>query len=636
MSGRWGFRLRWGLLATMVALLAARYVTSRCWVNRSVVVGGGGPPAVLVALSSSHRTIEKWDWNTNRMESIATFEGGPIAGMLCTDDGKFVWLDDGTLHTIELDPPHEHRQWKTAFSGDEDSSQLSILGTSPNSRLVAVQCVQPDFGAPFHFRESDLVVIDVETAEEVSRKHWNSRMGPAIVSGEFESFSQLARETPEEPRHGEWRLTDQGTWELLPPDSNRYDFVQVVKDAAGRVRGVLLTEPLSPGENLEGTAVAALSPDGEHVLRRNRKLFLAHAGRRDVQALPTRISDIVRASFTDDGKHFLVDDVFGDVQVYESETGRLVSSTTSGMTWHSIVAGLAATFVVIAFGWLWLSFREKTQLGTIVDFHAAAIAAQIAIFSFIMQLQFLDSQWLVDLCASVGFTATAALGVATGWYWTYGPGDFAVKLKWGFLSILAIAIVPTFALASLEAPYYMQFLLLIPAFAGLFAASVTAFLLSPIRVLGWQASDEPVPFQARRFSLASMMLVIAGVSVVLAFLKFTFDVLGAPDVLGVAMVFLPIAVAGLFLPAIAIMNAGLHRRILLGIGVAASISGGIMAGTDQRVGNWIWSAYVAMYCFVATTMLVILAMAILARKHGWRWRKAQALAGDVPSLERAA
>src|SRR5690349_5567266 len=126
MSDRSSSRWRWLLLAVIVVLLVARFATSRYWVSRSVV--GGGPPAVLVAETSGHRTIEKWDWKANRRETIGKFDRGPIArGMLCTGDGMFVWFAEGTLHTVDVAPPHEHRQWKTTAPSNDETNQFTLL-----------------------------------------------------------------------------------------------------------------------------------------------------------------------------------------------------------------------------------------------------------------------------------------------------------------------------------------------------------------------------------------------------------------------------------------------------------------------------------------------------------------------------
>jgi hypothetical protein len=195
--------------------------------------------------------------------------------------------------------------------------------------------------------------------------------------------------------------------------------------------------------------------------------------------------------------------------------------------------------------------------------------------------------------------------------------------------------VPSLTLASQDPPDYRLIRLVAPPFAALFAASVTAFMLSPIGMLGWRASDAPLAFRARRFGLASMMILIALLSVVLGFLKLIFTAPEGRNVMNIAMAFLPTAVVGLALPAIVILNASRWWRISLGIAVATFVVGGMLARTLQR-GRFVgWSEDSASYFFAAASTLVILGMAILARKHGWRWRKAQALAGEVPSLEAA-
>lgn len=637
MSGRWGFRLRWALLAATVALLGARYVTSRCWVNRSVVVGGGGPPAVLVALSSSHRTIEKWDWNTNRMESIATFDGGSIlGGWLCTGDGKFVWFNKGTLLVVDLEPPHEHREWKTTLAS-VDANDFKLVGTSANSRFAVVQCESYLSGSGVPKWEADLLVIDLQTGEEVSKKRWDSQIELALVSGEFTSRDVV---TLLGNTQADWRLTNEGEWEELPLDPYRYDFVDVTKDAAGNFRGRTSGEGLVPGQSYESTTLKALSPGRKHVLRRdgnNVRLFLLHQGRRDVQVLPIAFSYFVNSSFTADGEHLVVDDVFGDVHVFQSETGRLVASTRSGLTWYCAVVAVAVAFMGIALSWLLLSFRQSAPLWAVVDLHGAAMAGQIAVFTSTSELQHrIAPEWMIPLTGGVAGVATAAFGIALGWYWSYGRASFISKLKSSGLSILAIALVPALSLASQDPPEYRLIRLVAPPFAGLFAASVTAFVLAPVGIVGWRASDEPLTFHARRFGLAAIMILIALVAVVLGFLKLILSAPEIRDMLSVVMVLLPTAVVGLALPALVILNASRRWRILLGIGVAAVVVGGMLTRTLQRGRFGAWNEDAAPYFFAAATTLVILVMAVLARKHGWRWRKAQALAGDVSSLEAAA
>jgi hypothetical protein len=650
MSSRRTSSWRWLLLVVMVAMIGARVAMFRCWVHRTVITGGGGPPAVLVNLSTHGRTIATWDWVTNHMEPIATFPGGPIAsGMQCTSDGKFVWFADDMLHTIDLHPPHERHAWTTTLPSGHYAGYYKLVGASANSRFVVVQCTPPpsDPTAPYTY-ETDLRVIDLHTGEEVSPKHWNSDTKSTFVPGEFKSVTWQPPAGALRNVEEDWRLTDQGAWELLPPDPNRHAFVEVVEDGAGGYRGLSDDERLNKKLRYESTDLEAVSPDGQHVLRRRGRivrmfpphhgeLLLAHTGRRDVQVLETTNSHFVNASFTLDGKHVLVDDIFGDIQVFESETGRIVARTSSGWAWHWIVFGLSAGFAMMAACWLFLAFRQKLPLWTIVDLHAAAIAGQLGIFSLwrVAQTQ-IAPDILMPFTLGLSPVATAALGIGVGWYWAYSRANFVTKFKWGALSILAIGVVPAITMVADATSGNLAVRLVVPSFAGLFAASVTAVLLWPIGTLGWRASDEPISFQARRFGLASMMLLTGGVAIAAAFLRLVLNASNVLELFAFVLSVVPIAVVGFLLPSLLLMNLGNRWPIALGIGVALLHI--IVTGAwcyQATLLSTQWSFRASLFSFAAATGLVILAMAMLARKHGWRWRMAQPLVSEVSSLETA-
>lgn len=617
-SERWDNRWNWRMtfIFALAVLVLARFQLGQWWSDRTLVTGGGGPPAVLVRSSRHHQTLETWDWRTNRTTTIAMLEGhlnGPQ--ILCTGDRKVVWFADGMLHTDDLEAPGQRRSWKTSLPKDE-SYRFAVVGTSADFRYVVVQYT-PGY---------EVLVIDLRTGEEFSKKHWPNRLEATFAPGEFTS------------RHETWRLTDEGVWELSPGIADSPPHVDIAVDQGGNRRQLLGQGSYKNGELPEQLEVKAWMPSGQHLLLRRggEVLMLAHVGRGEVQVLPISTYYAWASCFTTDGEQLLVTDVYGDVHVVDAASGEIVASSRSGAHWRWTVGGLSTACLCIAGLWGTFAFQQKEPLRAIVDLHVAAMAGQIALFSFLPALPMIWPGWIAPITDGTILSVTAAFGMAVGWYWMYGPASLRAKLQHGLLSILSIAVVPSIVMAG-RAPS-LATALVMPSFAGLFAACAMAMMLVPCSLTSWRASKEPLQSPLRRFGLAAMMLVIAGASVVLGFLNLIFMPSSRGVAADVAMTMLPVAVLGLLWPTIALMSIDRSWRIALGIGIAVWIVATMAARTVQLPVMASWYVDRAAYSFLATTAPLILGIAALARKHGWRWRRAvQPLAtSEDQSLEAAA
>lgn len=626
---RWDDRWHWRMtfIFALAVLVLARFQLGQRWSDRTLVTGGGGPPAVLVNWSSGGWTIETWDWSTNQTAKIAALARYPNRrGIICTGDRRVMWFDEGMLHSVDLEPPHEQQQWATPYTAAE-RRDVHVVGTSVNSRFVAVECEHSAIGGygPY-FDFAEVAVIDRQTGEVVSniRRRDFTRVTPVV--GLFEADRGL------------WRLTDEGEWELVPARDDPRPQVSIAVDPAGNRRRLLDRDNFINQEGYDYPEIRALSPDGQHILmhRNGKLLFLAHEGSRDVHVLPIATHYTWAPCFTAESKHLVVTDVYQDLHAFDAATGKIVASTRYGAHWHWGAGILSAACLGVAFSWIALAFRQQQPVWAVVDIHAAAMAGQMALFGYLLVMPEIRPEWLVPPREGTILCITGVFGIAVGWYWTYGRASLGARLKWGLLSILVIAIVP--AVAMVHRAAFLASALLLPPFCGLFAACVTALALLPFSLLPWRVSDQSPENQARRFGLASMMLVVTGISVIVGFLNLFFLPSSRGVAAEVAIVLLPIAVLGLLWPAVVMMNVGRWWRIALGIGVAVLVVGGMVVYSTHRPATLSWHADRAAYWFVVTTGPLLLGMATLARKHGWRWRRAvQPLAtSEDQSLEVAA
>lgn len=626
---RWGshWRWRWMLFVALVVLVTARVALGQWWRSPQLVFGGGGPPAVLLNWSSGGWTIETWDWSTNQTAKIVALARYPNRrGIICTGDRRVMWFDEGMLHSVELEPPHEQQQWATPYAAAE-RRDVHVVGTSVNSRFVAVECEHSAIGGygPY-FDFAEVAVIDRQTGEVVSNIRRRDHTRPTPVAGLFKDYREL------------WRLTDEGEWESVAAKDDPQPYAAIVVESSGKRYRLRERVSLKPQEEFEYSEVKALSPDGQHILlqRNGYLLLLAHEGNREVQVLPIATHYSWAPSFTTDSKHLVATDVYQDLHAFDATTGKIVASTRYGAHWHWGAGILSAACLGVAFSWIALAFRQQQPVWAVVDIHAAAMAAQMALFGYLLVMPEIRPEWLVPPREGTILCITGVFGIAVGWYWTYGRASLGARLKWGLLSILVIAIVP--AVAMVHRAAFLASALLLPPFCGLFAACVTALALLPFSLLPWRVSDQSPENQARRFGLASMMLVVTGISVIVGFLNLFFLPSSRGVAAEVAIVLLPIAVLGLLWPAVVMMNVGRWWRIALGIGVAVLVVGGMVVYSTHRPATLSWHADRAAYWFVVTTGPLLLGMATLARKHGWRWRRAvQTLAtSEDQSLEAAA
>ncbi len=643
----WGSRWRLALVVAVVVLVAARYVVARSWKSRTLVIGSGDPPAIVHSSTIHGGMIETWDWTTNQTQTVGPVDLHPAPEGIRLVGGKtIVWLAGGDLHTLDLESPHARRTWKTPFPFDARSpSRFTLVGTSADHRLAVVQFEPMVQGSAGNVWSSDeLAVIDIETGEVLSNRSWHSRMNASFEPGVFETYHVPGPSTdPNEPeRGGRWRLTEQGGWELLPPSKtpNWVDnYVLGAVDAAGRWR------LLAPGEvPIKGKETGELlkpwSPDAEHVVMRgnnNQELLLVHKTTKEIQSLGTDFSFQTLPTWTADLQHFVVTDANDDLLVFEMATGRVVASEVSGSFWRRFARGISAALTGAALCWIALAARQSEPLWAIVDLHVAGIIGQLAVYSLVGTILQTGLNWLTAFVAGAVPAVTVAFGMAIGWFFVNSQTNSGTKLKWSLLSTAVIALVPALTIALHIPPSLIFLAILLPVLSGLFFACVTAMILAPVTLLtGWRACDQPIEHKHGRFGLASLMLLIAGVAVVMGCVKLDLLPSNGEAILDGAMYLVPVFAIGLGWPGVAMLNINRRWRMGLGLGIAALIAGAMVARTWLRPVGWPMDFDRTAFGFAAATAPLVLGMAILFRKFGWRWRKVSAPVEQAVSSEAAA
>lgn len=645
MTERWGTHWKWrlGLLVAVVVLIGARYVAARSWKNRKLVANCGGPPAMVYASSIHKSAIEAWDWNGDQTRTLATIEKHPAAEGMLRAGKRVVWVAGGNLEMVDLEPPFARRKWKVPFQYEEGPFKpLTMVGASPDQRFVVVQYQRLGLEMEADgdvFGSHDLAVIDVETGDVVSNKHWHSQMQAEVDSGEFMSYYSLGTSTdPKEPNRGRWRLTESGDWELLATITTNARSTTIVRNALGHRRSLAADEVPKPDEAREYTT--PVLHNQEHVVVRSEsydEFLVGHAESGEVQRLGEGFSG-APISFSDDEKYLIAVDHHDDIHVFETATGRKVAFDWSGSFWRWFVRGIASVWLVAAGAFLVTSWRQPEFRWGLIDLHLAGMTSQMALFGFLTTANEAMSDWLTPIGAGAGIAATVVFGMGVGWYWIHGNAPIIARLRHGVLSIVAIGIVPAAALLCYNPPSDMAYVVLVPAFSGLFFASVTAMVLAPFSMTGWRVSDRAIQARGRGFGLASMMLMITGVAVVMGFFKLDLLPPIEDGALDVAMFFVPVFAVGLLWPGIAMLNIGRKWRITivvaLGIILAAAMAGRIVLrrwGWDSGFDTDGVSVGVA-----GMTAVFMLHMMLLVRKFGWRWRRASAPAAELVPMEIAA
>lgn len=640
MNERGAWRWRMALLVAVAVLLGARYYAARNWMNRKLAIDGGGPPAILQSRSMHHSAIETWDWNTRQFQTLVELDMHPtVDGVLRAGD-KVVWLQGGELHSIDLKAPDARRRWKTPFPyADNSVNPHSLVGASVDHRLVVVQFdhlveTQPN---TFTMDAVELAVIDIETGEVVSTKHWHSRMSPGLEAGEFESnYIRGTSTDPNEPTMARWRLTERGDWELAsatPPNSS----MTMAKGPAGRWRRLPAGGKPAQDETSESGFICVRCP--EHFVIQTStfgdrsELLLGHANTDEIQRLGY-YSNTSPPSFSDDQKHVIVNDANDDLRVFESATGRLVASDTSGSFWRRFVHGVSAASLCVALGWLVSSWRQGEFRSAMFDLHAAGMAGQLAFFGNLLAYSEAGPRWLMPLGMGAMSAITVVFGMLVGWSWIHGDLPLVARLRQGLLSIAAMGMVPA-GMLLVYVPLSMAYVALVPSFGGLFVASLTAMILAPFSMTGWRVNDRPIEARGRGFGLASMMLMVAGTAVVMGFLRLNILPIVPEALLEIVMYVAPAVLLGIVWPAIAMLNMGGPMRISLEVVIVALIPI-VMAGRYCVRGWNPWGFDTMPMGFGAVAGVYVLAMVLLLRKWGWRWRKAPAAAIERARLEAAA
>ncbi len=642
MSNWLGSHWRWRVAMVLIAATLVGYAAWQAgrWKWRKLVESGSFPVVYRAVHRDGSQSVEAFDWKSGRrwtITTIAPYYRSDLALLLKVVPGSeaIAWQSGGELHVVNIQPPHRERIYRLP-SLPRDSGLVRVTSdlkfavfqaAGGGERVVAVTKAMRRVWWRSPLPTSELVVVDLKSGEFVSARKWQSVVIEGENAAEFESFS--AAESPRdstEPIYGRWKLTDEGTWELLKKgDEFPTQLVEVAKNASGEWRLVDAAHPASLGDEVHLGVAARTIPELKRTLVYDASLANLRVVNPETKQLWTIAGNEVTGwQVAEDGLTIAVSNRFDDILVFDVLTGKVIARETSGSGRRIQLLVVGISLLVLAAVWTLIGVRETALPWGMFDALNASLVVQAAVYPVeaCFDLPHLHILIVWRALGPIHVLQGGMVGAAilTGWYLAHGRHWIAVRWLLGTLWLAALTVpLVLFSRGRFASEPIAGFR---TAFViGLLMSSLAAAVAVVFRPVGWTigpAEDRPAPW---RFGLMPMLTLVSSVGIAI-FLFQSLLMINDSDWLFWSVGAL---VLGVPLVGVLFLESGWMRA--LGVVATLVVAVGAISWRALASGNLVHPPFfIGEGITTASSALTILIPCLVLRAHGWTWTRAEAAA----------
>ncbi len=664
MSEQWGSHWRWRLALLVVTglLLGYGWTLAEQWKTR-LAVSGGAPPAVVRVVHRDHQTLEAYDWANGKQWTIAEIGaedrhwdptqivcgGKSVAWQTIAEPGI-------VLHVMDIAPPANRRSYGIPI----DPDAVGLVGISTDERFAVFLTWGyrvPDGAGGTKvtldrtWRGTNPMVyvhyvVDLKTEKIVDTRECESRLRAIGTSGEFASARVSTTPfDPMEPTAARWRITSEGSWELIAettPLPAPADVVSVARDGQGTWRFFDDDEVARGNETSSQARVLRVSPSGEQIAvleLTTQRVLVGNVKDKLLVAIDTPYGLFSSADFPSDGYTLVLTDMCDDVRVVDTRTGRTIAREASGSTRRNRLLGVSICLVAMSLMCFWNALRESSVAWGITDAMAANVVVQLAaagVYAAFFHREFSVS--LMQLSARINMLMSEVMGsllgtaVLVGWYWGHGTGWLPTRWLFGTACFSAMAVACAFGWQTAGDEFASAWTASL--ITQLILAGVSAALVAACRSVGLTIRDAPTAKNPGRFGLATFFIVITGISILIALGRTHMEQQLQNTATPFLFILLTYYAVAIGLVAILFVRA---RWYVVAI-AAASLLAAAMIGLYWQIESLVIPVPRQLFHWlnlggIAGTVIGVTVPCVVLRSRGWRWVRATRTAVVVENLQ---